>query len=65
MFYIRYLRSSWVQKTDNPSIRRYINKIESRITNKIKRGCYVELLSTESIKLLGSTKSRITADENG
>ena len=28
----------------NPSIRMFINKIENRITFKIKTGCYLELL---------------------
>ena len=52
-------------KTVNPSIRIYINKIENRITFKIKTGYYLELLTPETMKLLGSTKSKITKDENG
>ena len=51
--------------TDNPSIRIYINKIESSITFKINTGCYFELLTNETVKLLGSTKSKITKDKNG
>ena len=43
----------------------YINKIENRIMLKIKTGYYLELLTPETIKLLGSTKSKITKDENG
>ena len=35
----------------------YINKIENRITFKTKAGYYLELLTPETIKLLGSTKS--------
>ena len=42
----------------------YVNKIENRITFKIKTGYYLELLTPETIKLLGSTKSKITEDEN-
>ena len=34
------------------------NKIENRITFKIKTGYYLELLIPESIKLLESTKSK-------
>ena len=49
----------------NPSIRIYVNKIESRITFKIKTGYYLELLTLEKMKLLGSTTSQITKDENG
>ena len=52
-------------KTVNPSIRIYTNKIEIRITFKIKTGHYLELLTSETIKLLGNTKSKITKDENG
>ena len=32
---------------------------------KIKAGYYLELLTHESMKLLGSTKSKVTKDENG
>ena len=42
----------------------YINKIENRITCKIKTGYYLELLTPETMKLLGNTKSKITKDEN-
>ena len=50
---------------DNPSIRKYINKIGNRITFKIKNGYYLELLTPETMKLLGSTESKITKDKNG
>ena len=43
----------------------YINKIENRIAFKIKIGYYLELLTPETMKLLGSTKSKINKDENG
>ena len=43
----------------------YINKIENRITFKIKNGYYLKLLTPETMKLLGSTKSKITKDKNG
>ena len=54
-------------RTVNPSIRIYINKVENRmkITFKIKTGYYLELLTLETMNLLGSTKSKITKDENG
>ena len=42
----------------------YVNKIENRIKFKIKTGYYLELLTPESIKLLGSSKSKITKDKN-
>ena len=43
----------------------YVNKIEIIITFKIKKGYYLELLTPVKIKLLGSTKSKITNDKNG
>ena len=45
----------------------YINKIENRVTFKIKNGYSLELLMPETMKLLGSTKNKITKnkiDEN-
>ena len=53
------------EKTVNPSIRIYINKIENRVTFRIKSGYCLELLTLERMKLLESTKSNITKDENG
>ena len=43
----------------------YVNRIENRITFKIKSGYYLELLTPEIMKLLGSTESKITKDKNG
>ena len=43
----------------------YINRTENRITFKIKNGYYLELLTPETMKLLGSTESKITKDKNG
>ena len=48
-----------------PSIRIYVNKTENKIWFKIKTGYYLELLTPEIMKLLGSTKSKINKDENG
>ena len=53
------------ESVDNPSIRMYINRIENRITFKIKSEYYFELLIPETIKLLESTESKITKDKNG
>ena len=38
----------------------YVNKIQNRITFKIKNGYSLELLTTETMKLLGSTENKIT-----
>ena len=43
----------------------YVNRIENRITFKIKTGYYLELLMPETLNLLRSIKSKITNDENG
>ena len=43
----------------------YINKIENRITFKIKSGYYLELLTPETMKLLGNTERKIYKDKNG
>ena len=53
------------EKIDNPLIIIYINKIENRITIKIKTGDYLELLTPGTMKLLGSTENEITKDKNG
>ena len=54
-----------VEKIDNPSVRIYVNKIEDRITFKIKTGYYLQLLPPETMKLLGSNKIKITKGKNG
>ena len=42
----------------------YVNKIHNSITFNVKTGYYLELLTPETIKLLGSTKSKINKDKN-
>ena len=61
--YFEYILKKHREKTVNPSIRIYTNKIENRITFKIKTRYFLELLTPEKVKLLGSTKSKIK-DEN-
>ena len=63
--YFEYILKKHRESVDNPSIRMYINRIENRITFKIKNGYYLELLTPETMKLLGSTESKITKDKNG
>ena len=43
----------------------YVNKIENRIAFIMKTGLYLDLLTSETMKLLGSTKNKITKDKNG
>ena len=46
-------------KTINPSKRIYVNKIENRVKFKIKTGYYLQLLTPETMELVGSTKSKL------
>ena len=51
---------------DNPSKRIYVNKIDNRITFKIKTGYYyLGLLTPETFELLGSTENKTIKDKNG
>ena len=42
----------------------YINKIENKVTFKVKKEYYHELLTPGRMKLLGSTKSNKAKDKN-
>ena len=50
--------------TDNSPVNIYANKIKNRIVFKIKTGYKLELLTPETMKLLGSTKKVVDKDEN-
>ena len=63
--YFEYILKKHSENVDDPSIRIYVNKIENRITFKIKSGYHFELLTPETMKLLGGTESKITKDKNG
>ena len=51
------------ENIDKPSVQIYVNKIENRVT--FKNGYSLELLTSETLKLLGSTENKITKDKNG
>ena len=63
--YFEYFLKKDEENTDKPSVQIYVNKIENRVTFKIKNGYRLELLTIETLKLLGSTKNKITKDKNG
>ena len=63
--YFEYILKKHGESVDNPSIRIYVNRIENRITFKIKNRYYLELLTSETMNLLGSTERKITKDKNG
>ena len=54
-----------VSDIDKPSVQIYVNKIKNRVTFKFKNGYSLELLTSETMKLLGSTENKITKDKNG
>ena len=62
--YFEYIIKKHETVTDNPPIRIYVNKIENRIKFKIKTRYYLEILTLEKMKLLGSTKNKIIKNEN-
>ena len=68
---IRYPILFWIylkkqnEKIDNFSIRIYVNDVENRIIFEIKTGYYLDLLTPETMKLLGSTENKITKYRNG
>ena len=53
--YFQYILKKHSESVDNPSIGIYVNKIENRVTFKIKNGYHLELLTPETMKLLEST----------
>ena len=53
------------ENTNKPSVQVYVNRIEKRITFTIKKAYSFELLTSETMKLLGSTENKITKDKNG
>ena len=63
--YFEYILKKHGENIDNPSVKIYVNKIENRITFKIKNGYSLELLTPETMKLLESTENKITTDKNG
>ena len=63
--YFEYILKKHGENIDNPSVKIYVNKIENRITFKIKNGYSIELLTPETMKLLRSTEIKITKDKNG
>ena len=63
-YYFEYIFKKHGEKINNLSIGIYVNKTEDRITFKKKTRYYPKLLTPERMKLLGSTKNKITKYEN-
>ena len=64
-YYFGYILRKHGEDIDELSVKIYVNKIENRVTFKIKNAYSLELLTLEKMKLLGSTKNKITKDKNG
>ena len=63
--YFEYILKKHGENTDKPSVQIYVNKIENRITFEIENGYSLELLTSETMKLLRTTENKITKDKNG
>ena len=57
--YFEYVLEKHGEDVDKPSVQIYVNKIENRVTFKVKNGYCLELLSPDTMKLLGSTENKI------
>ena len=63
--YFEFINKKQETLTENSPVRIYPNKIKNRIVFKIKTGYKLQLLSPETMKLLGNTKKVIDQDEDG
>ena len=57
--YFEYIIKKHETIADNPPVQIYVNKIKNRIVFKIKTGYKLELLSEETMGLLGSSKKTL------
>ena len=62
--YFKYIKKKHNENIGNPPIKIYLNKTENRITFKIKTGYHLELLTPTKMKLLESTKNKLSKDKN-
>ena len=51
--------------TENPPVQIYMNRTKNRIVFKITTGYKLEILTPETMKLLGSTNEDVDKDKNG
>ena len=64
LYQIEYVLKKYGEDIDKLSVQVYVNKIENRVTFKIKNGYSLELLTPQTMELLGSTENKITKDKN-
>ena len=63
--YFEYIFKKHGEDIHKPLVQIYVDKIENRITFKIKNGYSLELLTPETMKLLGTAENKITKNKNG
>ena len=63
--YFEFIIKKHDSVTENPPVQIYPYKIKNRIVFKIKTGYILELLSSETMKLLGSTRKDVDQDKDG
>ena len=63
--YFEYNLEKHGEDIDEASVQILVNKIENKITFKVKKGYSLELLTPETMKLLESTKNKIIKDKSG
>ena len=64
-YYFEYILKKQREDIDKLSGQLYVNKIENRVIFKIKNAYSLELLTPETMRLLGSTENKIKTDKNG
>ena len=64
-YYFEFIIKKHEALTENPPVQIYPNKIKNRIVFKIKTGYKLELLSPETMKLIGSIKKDADQDKDG
>ena len=62
--YFEFIIKKQETLTENSPVQIYPNKIKNRIVFKIKTRYKLELLTPETMKLLGSTKKDVDSDKN-
>ena len=63
--YLKFIIKKRKTLTENPPVQSYLNKIKNRIVFKVKTGYKLELLSPETMKLLGITTKDVGQDKGG
>ena len=63
--YFQFIIKKHETLTENPPVQIYPNRIKNRIAFKIKTGFKLELLTPETMKLIGSTKKDVDKNKDG